>query len=104
MYAIIQSGSKQYRVQKGDIIEVELLDSEVGKKVEFKEVLFFSDGKTQKVGAPHVKKCLVLGEFLSIAAGEKKISYKYKRRKNYHLKKGSRQKYSKIKITEIKAA
>lgn len=104
MYAIINKGSKQYRVKKGDIIDVELLsDSNIGEKVEFKEVLFFSDGKTQKVGTPHVK-CTVLGEYLDDVKGEKKISYKYKRRKNYRLKKGSRPTYARIKITDIKAA
>ena len=104
MYAIIETGSKQYRVQKGDIIDVELVDCEQGKKIEFKEVLFFSDGETQKVGTPHVKKCLVHGEYIAEVKGDKKISYKYKRRKNYRLKKGSRQRYSQVKITDIKVA
>ena len=61
MYAIIQTGGKQYRVEKGDQIEVELLGTESGA-VEFKEVLMLNDGKKAHIGTPHVAKCLVKGE------------------------------------------
>lgn len=103
MYAIIQTGGKQYRVEKGDVIEVELLGQDQGA-VEFKEVLFFSDGKAMKIGAPHLDKCLVKGEILGEIKGPKVIAFKYKRRKSYHRKVGHRQKYSKVKITDIVAA
>ena len=100
MYAIIHTGGKQYRVEKGDIIEVERLAVETGG-VEFHEVLLFNDGKKAHVGAPHVPKCLVKGEVIGNAKGPKVISFKYKRRKNYRRKVGHRQKYSVVKITDI---
>lgn len=103
MYAIIQTGGKQYRVEKGDVIEVELLGTESGA-VEFNEVLMFNDGKKAHTGTPHVAKCLVKGEVVGDAKGPKVISFKYKRRKNYHRKVGHRQKYSVVKITEIAAS
>ena len=100
MYAIIQTGGKQYRVEKGDTIEVELLGIESGA-VEFNEVLLFSDETTAHIGTPHVAKCLVKGELVGNMKGPKVISFKYKRRKNYHRKVGHRQKYSVVKITDI---
>ena len=100
MYAIIETGGKQYRVEKGDVIEVELLGIDKGA-VEFKEVLFVNDGKVTMIGAPHVDKCLVKGEVLEEIKGPKVISFKYKKRKSYHRKVGHRQKYAKVKITEI---
>ena len=100
MYAIIETGGKQYRIQAGDVIEVELLKEE--KEVEFKNILVLSDGTNIKVGSPYVQEAVVKGEILEVTKGPKVIAYKYKRRKNYHRKKGHRQKYSKVKITEIK--
>ena len=100
MYAIIETGGKQYRVEKGDVIEVELLGTDKGA-VEFKEVLFVNDGKVTMIGTPHVAKCLVKGEVLGEIKGPKVVSFKYKKRKSYHRKVGHRQKYAKVKITEI---
>ena len=102
MYAIIQTGSKQYKVKKGDVINVELVDGEVGKPVEFCDVLFFSDesGKAT-VGKPAVSGCAVQGQYMTIAKGPKVTSIKYKKRKNEYRKFGHRQKYSQVKITDI---
>ena len=100
MYAIIETGGKQYRIQAGDVIEVELLKEE--KNIEFKNILVLSDGTNIKVGSPYVQEAVVKGEILEVSKGPKVIAYKYKKRKNYHRKKGHRQKYSKVKITEIK--
>jgi large subunit ribosomal protein L21 len=100
MYAIIQTGGKQYRVEKGDQIEVELLEKESGE-VAFEEVLMFNDGEKTHVGTPHVTKCLVKGEVLGETKGPKVVSFKYKRRKNYRRKVGHRQKYAVVKITDI---
>ncbi len=101
MYAIIETGGKQYRVEKDDVIDVELLESEKGKPVEFTNVLFFNDGKNAKVGSPYVAKAVVKGEFLMESKGPKVISFKYKQRKGVRRKVGHRQKYHRIKITEI---
>ncbi len=101
MYAIIETGGKQYRVEKGDVIDVELLGVEEGT-VEFKNVLFLNDGSATKVGKPHVNGSIVLGELMQEVRGPKVINFKYKKRKNYRRKVGHRQNYSRVKITEIK--
>ncbi len=101
MYAIIQTGGKQYRVAKGDTIQVELLGKESGALVEFKEVLLFGDTQIKEIGAPYVERCLVKGEVIGETKGPKVVAFKYKRRKGYHRKVGHRQKYTKVKIVEI---
>jgi len=102
MYAIIETGGKQYRVEKGDIIDVELLGQlDNGSKVEFKEVLFLNNGNKSIVGTPHIAQCLVNGEFIEQVKGPKVIAYKYKERKNVRKKVGHRQKYARVRITEI---
>lgn len=99
MYAIIETGGKQYRVQEGDIIDVELLGSD--QAVAFDKVLFLHDGNTPKVGLPHLPACSVHAEMIGEVKGPKVIAYKYKRRKNYRRTVGHRQRYSRIKITKI---
>jgi len=101
MYAIIETGGKQYRVEKGDVIDIELLEAEKGKSVEFKNVLFLNDGSAAKMGKPHIDGCVVIGELMQEIRGPKVISFKYKKRKNYRRKVGHRQKYSRVKIKEI---
>lgn len=105
MYAIIETGGKQYRVEKDDVIDVELLesaqDSVGGEKVEFTNVLFFNDGKHAKVGSPYVAKAVVKGQLIMESKGPKVISFKYKQRKGVRRKVGHRQKYHRVKITEI---
>ena len=101
MYAIIESGGKQYRVEKGDIIDVELLSPADSGKVEFKQVLFLHNGKAAKIGAPHVPKSTVMGEFVQEVKGPKVVAFKYKRRKQIRRKVGHRQRYSRVKITDI---
>ncbi len=101
MYAIIESGGKQFRVQQGDVIDVELLETEEGSQIEFKTVLFLHKGSAQLVGAPYVAKSVVKGEIVEDFKGPKVISFKYKQRKGIRRKVGHRQKYSRVKITEI---
>lgn len=102
MYAIIQTGSKQYKVKKGDVINVELVDGEVGKQVEFRDVLFVADASGKAtIGKPTIAGCAVQGQFMAIAKGPKVTSVKYKKRKNEYRKFGHRQKYSQVKITDI---
>ncbi|QXE27369.1 50S ribosomal protein L21 [Chlamydia buteonis] len=101
-YAIIQTGSKQYQVSEGDIIDVELLDGvSEGQEVVFDQVLFTFDGSKVSLGTPTVKNAVVKGELLSQVRGEKVIAYKYKRRKNYHRKIGHRQNYLRVKISNL---
>jgi large subunit ribosomal protein L21 len=101
MYAIIESGGKQYRVEKGDVIDVELLESEEGKNIEF-SVLFLNTGDVTKVGTPYVAKSIVHAELVQEVKGPKVIAFKYKRRKPIRRKVGHRQRYSRVKITDIK--
>lgn len=102
MYAIIETGGKQYRVQEGDILDVELLHAE--GVVKFEKVLMIHDGQTSKVGLPHLEKCSVHAEVLDTTKGPKVIAFKYKRCKNYRRTVGHRQKYSRVKIKKIVAA
>ncbi len=104
MYAIIRSGSKQYRVKKDDVIQVELLDSEPGKAVEFSDVLLVADGSGKiVVGAPLVSGSKVIGQYVQEAKGPKIEALKYKKRKNQYRKFGHRQRYSQVKITDIQS-
>jgi len=102
-YAIIQTGGRQFRVQPGDVIDVELLGVEAGKKTSFEEVLLASDGDAVKIGEPLVKGAKVTAEVLEDARkASKVVSYKFKRRKGYHRTVGHRQKHTRVKIGEIK--
>ena len=101
MYAIIETGGKQYKVKKGDVIDVELLNDASDNKVQFNQVLFINDGKHSKVGSPTVNGSKVLGEIIDHVKGPKVVAYKYKQRKNTRRKVGHRQHYSRVKILEI---
>lgn len=103
-YAIIKTGGKQYKVAENDVIYIELLKDVEGGTVEFPEVLFCHDGEKPRVGLPHVEGCSVKGEILGEAKGPKVYPFKYKKRKNQRIKKGHRQRYQEVRITEIAAA
>lgn len=100
MYAIIKTGGKQYKVAPGDFVDVELLDADFGAQVQF-DVLFVNDGSKQFVGAPVVEGAVVAGEIVDTVSGPKVTSVKYKPRQNQRRKFGHRQKYTRVKITEI---
>ncbi|MFA5249811.1 MAG: 50S ribosomal protein L21 [Parachlamydiales bacterium] len=101
MYAIIETGGKQYWVREGDVIDIDLILE--SKNIKFEQVLLIQDENTTKIGAPTLEKTLVLGEVLEEIKGPKIIAYKYKKRKrSTRKKKGHRQKYSRVKITAIK--
>jgi large subunit ribosomal protein L21 len=100
MYAVIENGSKQYRVTEGDVIEVEKLSAEVGDKVQIERVLMVG-GKTVTVGAPTVEGAKVTATVEGHGRGDKVIVYKHK--KNYHKKQGHRQDYTRLRIDKIMA-
>lgn len=100
MYAIIKTGGKQYRVKKGDVIDVELLEGDLGSVVQFGDILFMNDGSEAKIGGPMVSGGFVTGELVDIVPGEKITSVKYQPG-NHYKKFGHRQKYSRVKITDI---
>ena len=100
MYAVIENGSKQYRVAEGDVIEVEKLPVEVGKKVEIERVLMLG-GDQVVVGTPTVEGAKVTATVEGHGRGEKVIVYKHK--KNYHKKQGHRQDFTRLRIEKIAA-
>ena len=102
MYAIVESGSKQHRVNKGDQIEVEKLDKKPGQAVKLDRVLLFSDGKKVQIGSPYLKSVSVNCEILGDIKSKKTISFKYRKRKASKAKIGHRQGYTRLKIKEIK--
>lgn len=100
-YAIIMTGNKQYRVQPGDVIDVELLDADENGNVEFKNVLLLQDGKKAKITSSALSGLSILGEVVGAVRGPKVIAYKYKKRDNYRRKVGHRQDYTRVKIKEF---
>ena len=101
MFAIVQTGGKQYNVTEGDIIKVEKLSNAVGDKINL-EVLLVSDGKKTIAGTPTVKGAEVTAEVLSHGKGDKIVVYKYKPKKNERKKQGHRQPWTELKIASIK--
>ncbi len=103
MYAVLETGSKQYRVTAGDTLEVERLAVDAGKPVTFERVLLVNhDGKVT-VGSPTVASASVVADVVEHIRGEKKLTFKMKRRKGYHKTIGHRQELTVVKIKEIKA-
>lgn len=103
MFAVIQTGGKQYKVAKDDIIIVEKLEGDQGAKVAFDEVLVCGEGDKVSVGTPSVKGASVAGEIIEQRKGDKVIIFKKKRRQTYRRKRGHRQLESVVRITDIKA-
>jgi len=101
MYAVVETGGKQYKVSEGMTIEVEKLPVEVGEEIELDKVLMVVDGDSIKVGRPFLEgakvKALVQGQI----KGPKIIVFKYKPKKRYRRKKGHRQRYTRLLIKEI---
>ena len=102
MYAVIESGSKQYRVAAGDTVQVELLPVEAGKPFTFERVLLVSNEGKVTTGAPTVAQATVEADVVEHIRGEKTVAFKMKRRKGYHKKTGHRQELSVVRIKEIK--
>ncbi|OGL46752.1 MAG: 50S ribosomal protein L21 [Candidatus Schekmanbacteria bacterium RBG_16_38_10] len=101
MYAIIETGSKQYRVSEGDVIKVEKLKGNIGDAVEINDVLLIKKENETKVGNPMISNAKVVGEIVETGKGKKIIIFKFKRRKNYRRKRGHRQPYTTLKINQI---
>jgi large subunit ribosomal protein L21 len=102
MFAVIRTGGKQYKVAIDDVIAIEKLDGDAGASITFGEVLMLG-GDKGRTGAPLIAGASVTGEILQQGKGEKVIAFKKKRRKNTHRKRGHRQHFTKVKITEIHA-
>jgi large subunit ribosomal protein L21 len=103
MYAVIETGGKQYRVQEGDVITVEKLNVSAGDDITFDRVLLMNDGEKVQVGAPIVEAAKVFGTVVENGKGEKVIIFKYKAKKDYRKKQGHRQPYTMVKIESLSA-
>lgn len=101
-YAIIKTGGKQYRAEPGKTLRIPSLEGEAGAEIEFNDVLLGSDGETVKAGAPLLKGATVTAEIVKHGLGDKIIVFKFRRRKNYAKKQGHRQKFTEVRIRDIK--
>lgn len=101
MYAVIETGGKQYKVSEGDVLFIEKLDVEAGDSVTFDKVLVVADGENVKIGAPTVEGATVAAKVEKNGKAKKIYVFKMKRKKNYRNKKGHRQPYTKVTIEKI---
>ncbi len=101
MYAIVETGGKQYRVQEGDVIFVEKLEASEGDVVTLDKVLAFSKDGSLSVGSPAVEGAKVEAKVVENGKAKKVVIYKYKAKKDYRRKKGHRQPYTKLQIEKI---
>jgi len=102
VYAIIRDRGMQYRVEQGQVLTIDLLEeAEAGSQIELGEVLLIGDGESVKVGSPLVSGARVRAEVLGEQKGEKIVVFRYRNKKRYRRRTGHRQRYTKIKISEI---
>ncbi len=101
MYAVIETGGKQYRVSPGQTIEVDTIAGDVGSAVEFDRVLAFSNESNELVLGDVLKSARVLAKIASHGRGEKVIVFKFKRKKQYKRTQGHRQNYTRVQVEEI---
>jgi len=104
MYAVIKSGGKQYKVSPGDIVRVEKLEKEAGTTVEFSEVLAVNNDQNLVVGSPLLANACVSGTVVETGKAKKVLIFKYKRKKQYKVFRGHRQRFTAVKIDAIKGS
>lgn len=100
-YAVVQTGGKQYRVQQGDILDVELLDAEVGSSIYLEDVRLIAGTDDIFVGSPNVAGAAVKAQVIEQVLGTKLVVFKYKAKTRYRRKSGHRQRYSRLKVDAI---
>lgn len=103
MYAVIETGGKQYKVSEGDVIFIEKLEVAEGESVTFDKVLILADGENVNVGTPVVEGATVTAKVEKQGKAKKIYVFKMKRKKNYRRKKGHRQPFTKVTIEKINA-
>ena len=104
MYAVISTGGKQYKLNQGDVLNLERVEGEVGEKVVFDSVLCLGENENLQIGSPTVDGAKVVGTILEQTKGDKITVFKFKRRKMYRRKQGHRQLLTKVKIEAIESA
>jgi large subunit ribosomal protein L21 len=102
MYAVIESGGKQHKVELGQTLEVDLLHEESGIVHAFENVMLYVDGDNVQIGQPYIENAKVVAEIVEEVKGKKLSILRFRRRKNSMRKIGHRQRYTQIKIKEIK--
>ena len=102
MYAIVETGGKQYPMTEGRYVDIELLEDEKDSKVVFDKVVMLVNGKKSKVGQPYVEKATVEGTVMSHDKAKKIIVYKQRPKKGYRRKQGHRQAFTRVMITKIR--
>lgn len=103
MYAVIFSGGKQYRVQKGDTIKLEMMPVDIGAKVDFDKIMLVGEGENVKLGNPYLDGCSVSAEVLTQSRHKKVEIIKFRRRKHHEKWQGHRQYFTEVRITDINA-
>ena len=103
MYAVLNSGGKQYKVKQGEVLKVEKISGDVGSPVTFDRVLMFSDGENVSIGQPVLDSVSVEGHIVEQGKAKKIIVFKYKRRKRFRRKNGHRQEFTAVLIDSINA-
>ena len=103
MYAVINTGGKQYKVSPGEEVKFEKLEGQAGDSVTFDRVLLTSDGENIKVGQPYLDNSKVIGKITHQGKNRKIVVFKYKKRKGYRRKHGHRQHFTLVKIASIDA-
>ena len=101
MYAIISDGGHQYKVEEGQILDIDLREASNGDQVTFDRVLAYSDDDGLKIGQPLVKSATVTAEIVTVSQGPKLVVQKFRRRKNSRRKTGHRQLFTQVKINKI---
>ena len=103
MYAVVETGGKQYRIVEGDVLKVEKLNVEAGTKMEFDKILAVGNAGSVQVGTPYLDAAKVVGTVVEHGKAKKVIIFKYKAKKDYRKKQGHRQPYTMIEIEDISA-
>jgi large subunit ribosomal protein L21 len=103
MYAVVNTGGKQYKVRKGETLRIEKIPGEVGSPVTFDRILMVADGESIRVGQPVLENVRVQAQIVEQDKARKILVFKYKRRKRYRRKQGHRQPYTAIRIDGIEA-
>lgn len=101
MYAIVNTGGKQYRIQEGQILRIEKIAGDVGSEVSFDKILMLSDGENVTIGRPVLENVLVRAQIVEQDKAKKILVFKYKKRKRYRRKQGHRQPFTAVKINKI---
>jgi large subunit ribosomal protein L21 len=100
--AVVRTGGKQYRVHAGSVLNVATMDAEAGSRVELRDVLLVSDGPNITIGSPNVADAVVVAEVVEHGKGKKVVNFKYKAKVRYRRKRGHRQGYTTLSVSEIR--